>query len=57
MTGEEGKGDGGGTGGAKIQNDNANVVQQNGNLEKAPVVAGTNVETLPRAGKQVGLSI
>lgn len=34
-------------------NANINVSQQNGGLEKAPVVGGTNVETLPRAGKQV----
>lgn len=30
-----------------------NNLQQNGATEKAPVVAGTNVETLPRTGKQV----
>lgn len=34
-------------------NANINVSQQNGGPEKAPVVGGTNVETLPRAGKQV----
>lgn len=34
-------------------NANTNVVHQNGGTEKAPVVGGTNVETLPRAGKQV----
>ncbi|XP_050450693.1 ankyrin-2-like isoform X15 [Cataglyphis hispanica] len=33
-------------------NANINVSQQNGGPEKAPVVGGTNVETLPRAGKQ-----
>ncbi|XP_048261568.1 ankyrin-3 isoform X24 [Bombus terrestris] len=33
-------------------NTNINVSQQNGGPEKAPVVGGTNVETLPRAGKQ-----
>ncbi|XP_046813612.1 ankyrin-3-like isoform X14 [Vespa crabro] len=33
-------------------NANTNVVHQNGGTEKAPVVGGTNVETLPRAGKQ-----
>ncbi|XP_036146496.1 ankyrin-3 isoform X15 [Monomorium pharaonis] len=33
-------------------NANINVSQQNGEPEKAPVVGGTNVETLPRAGKQ-----
>ncbi|XP_067209228.1 ankyrin-3 isoform X13 [Linepithema humile] len=33
-------------------NANINVSQQNGAPEKAPVVGGTNVETLPRAGKQ-----
>jgi hypothetical protein len=32
------------------------VNQQNGGLEKAPVVAGTNVETLPRPEKQVNSS-
>lgn len=31
------------------------VVQQNGAPEKAPVVTGTNMETLPRPGKQVNL--
>ncbi|KYQ47308.1 hypothetical protein ALC60_13641 [Trachymyrmex zeteki] len=36
-------------------NANINVSQQNGGPEKAPVVGGTNVETLPRAGKQVRL--
>lgn len=36
-------------------NANINVSQQNGGPEKAPVVGGTNVETLPRAGKQVKL--
>lgn len=34
-------------------NANINVSQQNGGPEKAPVVGGTNVETLPRVGKQV----
>lgn len=34
-------------------NANINASQQNGGPEKAPVVGGTNVETLPRAGKQV----
>ena len=34
-------------------NANINVSQQNGGPEEAPVVGGTNVETLPRAGKQV----
>lgn len=67
MTGEDGKrGGGGGTGdvtsGANVNanvTDNANVnanisvSQQNGGPEKAPVVGGSNVETLPRAGKQV----
>lgn len=67
MTGEDGK-RGGGTGdvtsGANMNtnvtdnvnnvNANINVSQQNGGPEKAPVVGGTNVETLPRAGK-VGL--
>ncbi|OAD57372.1 hypothetical protein WN48_02173 [Eufriesea mexicana] len=33
-------------------NANINASQQNGGPEKAPVVGGTNVETLPRAGKQ-----
>ncbi|XP_006619672.1 ankyrin-3-like isoform X1 [Apis dorsata] len=33
-------------------NANINVSQQNGGPEKAPVVGGTNVETLPRTGKQ-----
>lgn len=36
-------------------NANINVNQQNGGPEKAPVVGGTNVETLPRTGKQVRL--
>lgn len=36
-------------------NANINVSQQNGGPEKAPVVSGTNVETLPRTGKQVRL--
>lgn len=36
-------------------NANINVNQQNGGPEKAPVVGGTNVETLPRSGKQVRL--
>ncbi|XP_057337086.1 ankyrin-3-like isoform X14 [Microplitis mediator] len=49
MTGvEEGKGGGG-------DNDVSatdKVVQQNGAPEKAPVVTGTNMETLPRPGKQ-----
>lgn len=61
MTGEEGKGGGGGGGGGGTDGtDNANVInaivntnQQNGGTEKAPVVGGTNVETLPRPGKQV----
>lgn len=35
------------------QINNVEVSQQNGGPEKAPVVAGTNVETLPRTGKQV----
>ncbi|XP_011500173.1 PREDICTED: ankyrin-3-like [Ceratosolen solmsi marchali] len=35
---------------------NYGVNQQNGGLEKAPVVAGTNVETLPRPEKQGDLS-
>lgn len=34
-------------------NANINVSQQNGGPEKAPVVGSTNVETLPRPGKQV----
>ncbi|XP_076752691.1 uncharacterized protein LOC143424501 isoform X1 [Xylocopa sonorina] len=33
-------------------NANINVNQQNGGPEKAPMVGGTNVETLPRTGKQ-----
>ncbi|XP_078037593.1 uncharacterized protein LOC144470402 isoform X2 [Augochlora pura] len=33
-------------------NANINVSQQNGGPEKAPVVGGTNVETLPRSGRQ-----
>lgn len=32
-----------------------NIEQQNGGPEKAPVVTGTNMETLPRPGKQVSL--
>ncbi|XP_048513287.1 ankyrin-3-like isoform X21 [Athalia rosae] len=50
MTGEEGKGgpDGGVPDNAKIVAEN----QQNGAQEKAPVVNGTNMETLPRTGKQ-----
>ncbi|XP_015589451.1 ankyrin-3 isoform X7 [Cephus cinctus] len=66
MTGEEGKGGtgGGGDGGGITDGsatDNANninvnvnvsVNQQNGAPEKAPVVTGTNMETLPRTGKQ-----
>ncbi|XP_033226769.1 ankyrin-3-like isoform X10 [Belonocnema kinseyi] len=60
MTGEEGKGGGGGGGGGGTDaTDNGNVInaivntnQQNGGTEKAPVVGGTNVETLPRPGKQ-----
>ncbi|KAL0125581.1 hypothetical protein PUN28_004590 [Cardiocondyla obscurior] len=66
MTGEDGKRGGGGGGGAgdgtnmntnvtdnaNNVNANINVNQQNGGPEKAPVVGGTNVETLPRAGKQ-----
>lgn len=67
MTGEDGKcgGAGGVTGGtganvnvtdnANNVNANVNVSQQNGGPEKAPVVGGTNVETLPRAGKQVSV--
>lgn len=59
MTGVEGKGGGGE--GATDSSDNTNVInnanvntnQQNGGTEKAPVVGGTNVETLPRPGKQV----
>ncbi|XP_043478904.1 ankyrin-2-like isoform X4 [Leptopilina heterotoma] len=58
MTGVEGKGGGGE--GATDSSDNTNVInnanvntnQQNGGTEKAPVVGGTNVETLPRPGKQ-----
>lgn len=54
MTGvEEGKGGGG-------DNDVSatdKVVQQNGAPEKAPVVTGTNMETLPRPGKQVSLTL
>lgn len=49
MTGvEEGK-DGGGNDVSATDN----VGQQNGAIEKAPVVTGTNMETLPRPGKQV----
>lgn len=66
MTGEDGKrgGDDVTTGAnmntnvtdnANNVNANINVSQQNGEPEKAPVVGGTNVETLPRAGKQVRL--
>jgi hypothetical protein len=67
MTGEDGKRGGGAgdvTTGANANTnvtDNANVnanisvSQQNGGPEKAPVVGGSNVETLPRAGKQVSL--
>ncbi|XP_063987590.1 ankyrin-3-like isoform X16 [Diachasmimorpha longicaudata] len=51
MTGvEEGKGSGGGEGIDVSATDK--VGQQNGAMEKAPVVAGTNMETLPRPGKQ-----
>ena len=61
MTGEEGKGGGGrgdgggidGTDNINVINENVNTNQQNGGSEKAPVVGGTNVETLPRPGKQV----
>ena len=60
MTGEDGKGgEGGGEGGPTDNtnmintNVNMNKNQQNGGSEKAPVVGGTNVETLPRPGKQV----
>lgn len=68
MTGEDGKRGGGAgdvTTGANVNtnvtentnvNANISVSQQNGGPEKAPVVGGSNVETLPRAGKQVGLS-
>lgn len=55
MTGvEEGKGSGGG-GGGEVTDVSATDKpgQQNGAPEKAPVVAGTNMETLPRPGKQV----
>lgn len=65
MTGEEGKcgGAAGVTGGTGANvtdnvnnvNVNVNVSQQNGGSEKAPVVGGTNVETLPRPGKQVSV--
>lgn len=60
MTGEDGKSGGaggvtGGTDNANNVNANVNVSQQNGGPEKAPVVGGTNVETLPRAGKQVSV--
>lgn len=52
MTGvEDGKGGGGGGGTDVSATDNVN--QQNGAPEKAPVVTGTNMETLPRPGKQV----
>lgn len=68
MTGEDGK-RGGGAGNTNMNtnvtdnannvnanvNANINVNQQNGGPEKAPVVGGTNVETLPRTGKQVRL--
>jgi len=64
MTGEDGKRGGGagdvtsgGNVNANVDNANVNanisVSQQNGGPEKAPVVGGSNVETLPRAGKQV----
>ena len=53
MTGvEDGKGGGGGDGGTDVSATD-NVNQQNGGTEKAPVVTGTNMETLPRPGKQV----
>ncbi|EZA57259.1 hypothetical protein X777_02510 [Ooceraea biroi] len=64
MTGEDGK-RGGGAGDVTTEanvntnvtnnanvNANISVSQQNGGPEKAPVVGGSNVETLPRAGKQ-----
>lgn len=63
MTGEEGKGGGGGGGTDNTDNtnviNNANVTtnHQNGGTEKAPVVGGTNVETLPRPGKQVKIPL
>ncbi|KAK0096720.1 hypothetical protein PV326_004580, partial [Microctonus aethiopoides] len=51
MTGvEDGKGDGGG--GHDLSATDNTVSHQNGTTEKAPVVAGTNMETLPRPGKQ-----
>lgn len=65
MTGEEGKGneieggsayDKGKVSGQTTTTHPNNLIvnqQRNGNIEKAPVVGGTNVETLPRSGKQV----
>ncbi|XP_058801309.1 titin homolog isoform X2 [Phymastichus coffea] len=64
MTGEDRKGGGGGKLQQNQQGDltsgnnttdtavRQHQAQQNGTVEKAPVVAGTNVETLPRQGKQ-----
>lgn len=56
MTGEEAKGgpDAGVPDNAKVVADNQHQHQQQQNgQEKAPVVNGTNMETLPRTGKQV----
>ena len=59
MTGEDRKGVGGTTGEAKttttVIDSNNSINRQNGAPEKAPVVPGTNVETLPRQGKQVNI--
>lgn len=44
---------GGGGGGGIDVGATDNIGQHNGGPEKAPVVTGTNMETLPRPGKQV----